>query len=148
MITYITLLWFASLLLGYSLAFNGATLAIGRSISDTGSPAGFQDAITPPWSTSLAIVAYAVSIGAIGYGWYQYGWLPGIGITIGFFFLVPINKVVLLPKSESNHFRRLILHSMMNRYADFIKSGDKMRASAMAALLNKLGTPVPAELQG
>ncbi len=148
MITYIFCFWLASLLLGYSLAFNGATLAIGKTISDTDSPTGFQDAVTPPWSTNLALVSYAMSIGVVGYGWYQYGWLTGIGLTVAFFLVVVINKVVLLPKSESDHFKRLILHSMMNRYADFIKSGDSMRASAMAALLEKLGAPVPEELKG
>ena len=46
-----------SLLLGYSLALTEATLAIGRSISDTDNPTGFQDEITPPWSTNLALVS-------------------------------------------------------------------------------------------
>ena len=146
-ITYIIGLWLASLLLGYELAFTGATLAIGRSIGDTDGSTGFQDAITPPWSTNFAIVSYVAAIGAVGYGWYQYGWLTGIGIVVGFFFLVVINKVVLLPKSESDHFKRLILRSMINRYADFKKSGDDVRAAAMATLLDKLGTPVPEELQ-
>jgi hypothetical protein len=148
MITYTIILWLASLLLGYSLVFQEATLAIGRSISDTDSPTGFQDAITPPWSTNLALLSYASSIGAVGYGWYQYGWLMGIGITIAFFFLVAINKVVLLPKSESDHFKWQILQSMINRYADSIKSGDSIRASGMATLLEKLGTPVPEDLGG
>lgn len=148
MTIYIILLWLVSLLLGYSLAFSGATLTIGKSISDTDSPTGFQDAITPPWSTNLTLLSYAATIGVIGYGWYEYGWLVGIGITIGFIFLVPINKVILLPKSESEHFRRLILRSIMNRYTDLVKSGDQMRASAMAALLEKLGVPVPEELGG
>ena len=145
MTIYIILFWLASLLLGYSLAFNRATLAIGKSISTTDSPTGFtaQDAITPPWSTNLAILSYAVSIGVIGYGWYEYGWLAGLGITLGFFFLVPINLVLLLPKSDGEHFRRLILHSMMNRYADYVKSGDQIRASAMSILLEKIGMPLP-----
>lgn len=148
MVTYIICFYIASLLLGYSLAFNGATLAIGRSIADTDSPTGFQDAITPSWSSNLALLSYAASIGAVGYGWYQYGWLTGIGITIVYLFIVAINNVALLPKSESEHFRRLILYSMINRYANFNKTGDCVRATAMAVLLEKLGSPVPEAFKG
>ena len=147
MITYIIGLWLASLLLGYSLAFSGATLTIGRSISDTGSSTGFQDAITPPLSTNLTIVSYAVATGVVGFGWHQYGWLSGIGIIVVFFFLVAVNQVLLLPKSESDHFQRLILRSMINRHADFKKSGDSVRATAMAMLLEKPGVSVPEKLQ-
>ena len=63
-----------------------------------------------------------------------------------FFILVSINKLVLLPKSDGEHFRNLILRSLFNRYALFMKSGDTLRAQATAALLEKLGVPVPDEL--
>ena len=143
MIIYIILLWLASLLFGYSLRFASATNAIGKSISGTDSPRGFQDAITPPWSTNLALFSYAASIGAVSYGWYEYGWLTGLGIILGFLFLVAINQGILLPKSDSEHYRRLILSSMGNRYADYMKSGDQIRGSLMGHLLKKLGIPAP-----
>jgi len=147
MIIYIIGLCFVSLLLGYSLKFNEATLRIGRLISDTGSSTGFQDAITPPWTTKLAIISYLAAIGTMGYGWYQYGWLSGIGIIVAFFVLVVLNQILLLPKSESSHFKQLILRSMFNRYADFKKTGDSVRAAAIAALLEKLNAPIPEEFQ-
>jgi hypothetical protein len=147
MAIYIICLWLASLLLGYSLAFSGATLIIGRSISDSGSSTGFQNAITPPWSTNLAIASYAASIGAVGYGLWQLGWLAGMGIVVAYCFLVAVNQALLLPKPGSGHIRRLIIHSMITRYADFVKLGDTVRAAAMAALLEKLDVPVPDELQ-
>lgn len=143
MLAYIIMLWFVSLLFSYSIMFNRATLDIGKSISDTDSSTGYQDAITPPWSTKLMLVSFVVSIGTVISGWYQYGWLIGIAITISYLVLVQINIAVLLPKRRSNHFRHLIIRSMMIRYADFVKTGDIMRASAMAALLEKLDVPVP-----
>jgi hypothetical protein len=147
-IIYIILLWLASLLLGYSLVFASATLATGKSISGTDSSRGFQDAITPPWSTNLTLFSYAASIGAVSYGWYEYGWLTGLGIILGFFFLIAINQGLLLPKSDGEHYRWLILSSMGNRYTDYVKSGDQIRASAMGDLLKKLGIPVPGQAGG
>jgi hypothetical protein len=135
-------MYFISLLLGYELAFVKATLTIGRSISDTDSPRGFQDAITPPWSTKLGIITYVVALGGVGYGFYKYGWLAGIRITVGILFVVSLNKVILLPKSDSEHFRRLIIQSMISRYADYVKSNDKLRASAIKTLLEKMDIPV------
>lgn len=147
MITYFVLLWAASLLQGYVLAFSGATLSIGMSISDSDTQTGFQDAITPPWTTNLTLLSYLISAIAIGYGWYQYDFITGVGVTLGFIFLIAINKVILLPKSESNHFRKLIVHSMINRYADFKKANDETRANAMEMLLEKLGVSIPDDLR-
>lgn len=142
MFIYFVGLYAASLLFGYVHALNSATLTLGRSISDTDTGTGFQDAITPPWSNNLAFFSYAVFVGVVGYGWYEFGWLFGIAITVGFFLIAGVN-LLLLPKSDSAHFRRLIVHSMMNRYANFVKSGDEIRASAMGTLLEKMGVPVP-----
>lgn len=139
MIVYIICLWSASLMLGYLLAFNEATFAIAESITDTNSPRGFRDAITPPWSTNLTILSYAASIGANSYGWYEYGWLTGLGITLGFFFLVSMNREFLLPKSASEHYRRLIVSSLLNQLADHVKSDDQIRASSIDILLQRLG---------
>lgn len=144
--TYIIVLWLASLLLGYSLVITEATLIIGRSISST-EPYRFQDAITPPWSTNLSLVVFSVSIGVVGYGWYQYDWLTGMGITVGFVFLLSFNKVVLLPKRDSGYLRSLILRSLINRYADYMNSGDIIRATATAELLKRLNHPVPEEFR-
>ena len=147
MFIYIIILWFASALLAYALSLNGATLFIGKSVSSTNSATGFQDAITPPWSTKVAILAYLVSIVVIGYGWYLNSWIVAIIITLSFFVLVAINKNVIIPKSDSEYFKRIIMNSMMQRYANCVKSGDSVRATAVAMLLAKLGAPVPDEFQ-
>ena len=46
------------------------------------------------------------------------------------------------PAPSLLHFRKLIVHSMINRHADYLKSGDTLRASVMAELLETLGIPV------
>jgi len=142
MIIYFIAMYIISLLLGYELAFTQATLMIGRSISDTDSKTGYQDAITPPWSTNLGLAIYVVTAGGVVYGFIKYGWLVGLGIIVGFLFLMSLNKVILLPKKDSEHFRRIITGSMIRRYANYLRDGDELRASAMKTLLEKLDIPV------
>ena len=142
MFLYIVLMYVVSSALGYVLAFIGATLIIGRSLSDASTPTGYQDAITPPRFSTFAIAVYVATLVGIIYGWWKFGWLLGLGVTIGFWVMVVVNKVVLLPKSDSEHFRRIIVHSMIHRHANYLKTGDALRASAMAGLLEKLGIPV------
>jgi len=142
MAVYLVCMYFVSLALGYVLAFAGATLSIGRSLSDSGTPTGYQDAITPPRFSTFAIMVYIICAGALIYGFWRFGWLVGFGIIIGFFFAVVLNKVLILPKRHSEHFRKIIVGSMVKRHADYLKAGDTLRASAMEMLLKKLGIPV------
>lgn len=142
MIFYFLVLFTVSLLLGYALAFTEATLMIGRSISDTDSRTGYQDAITPPKSSTLSLVIYAIVLAWVVYGFIKYGWLVGIGIIVGLIFLTALNKVILLPKKDSEHFRRIIIDSMIRRYANYLREGDELRASALKMLLEKLEVPV------
>lgn len=44
--------------LAYTLQFSSATLAFGRELSGSTTTTGFQDAITPPWQTNLALTVY------------------------------------------------------------------------------------------
>ncbi len=142
MTVYLICMFLISLALGYVLAFTGATLSIGRSLSDDVTPTGYQDAITPPKFSTFAIAVSIICAGGLIYGFWKFGWLAGFAIIIGFFFAVVINKVIILPKSDSDHFRKIIIHSMINRHADFLRAGDTLRASAMEMLLKKLGMPV------
>ncbi len=148
MIIYLLFMYLASLAFGYVLGFTEATLSIGRSLSDAGTPTGYQDAITPPRFSTIAFSVYALCLGGIIFGFWQFGWIAGFGITLGFFVTVAINRVLILPKKDSEHFRRLIVHSMSNRHADYLKSGDALRASTMAELLEKLGIPVNEFIEG
>ncbi|HQM44156.1 MAG TPA: hypothetical protein PLI72_10485 [Smithellaceae bacterium] len=131
-----------SLALGYVLAFASATLSIGRSLSDAGTPTGFQDAITPPRFSTYSIMVYIMCAGGLFWGFWRFGWLVGFATVVGFIFAVGINKMLILPKSDSEHFRKIVIHSMINRHADYLRAGDALRASVMERLLKKLGMPV------
>lgn len=50
--------------------------------------------------------------------------------------------MLLLPKEDNEHFRRIIVDSSINRHEDYLKSGDSLRASVVVMLLEKLGIPV------
>jgi hypothetical protein len=63
-------------------------------------------------------------------------------LTVAFVFVVALNKVIILPKTESEHFRRIIIQSMINRHANYVKDSDTHRASAMSMFMEKLGMPV------
>ena len=60
--SYWILLYLASLMFAYEIRFTEATLRFGRSLSPpeflNANSTGFQDAITPPFSTKLAIAMY------------------------------------------------------------------------------------------
>jgi hypothetical protein len=71
-----------------------------------------------------------------------FGALTGLVSAVGFLVAAVVNMALILPDSDSQHFRNLIVHSKINRYADYIKSGDSLRASVMAELIEKLGIPV------
>lgn len=141
-VAYFIILYVVSLAFGYELRFTEATLHFGRSISKIQEGKGVQDAITPPYSTNLAIVAYVAAVLVLGFGFYLFGIWLGLGVVALFYFVVMINRVLLIPKPESPHFRHLILMSMMNRYADYVKGGDQLRANMMAALLESAGVPI------
>lgn len=142
MTIYLVCMYFVSLALGYVLAFTGATLSIGRSLSDAGTATGYQDAITPPRFSTFAIAIYIICAGGLIFSSWRYGWLTGLGVTIGFLFVVALNKVLILPKSDSEYFRNIIIRSMIKRHADYLKTDDTLRASVMGQLLEKLGMPV------
>ncbi len=143
MTIYLICMYCVSLALGYVLAFTGTALSIGRSLSDVGTATGYQDAITPPGFSTLAMAIYIICAGGLIFGFWRYGWLAGFGLTIGFLFVAALNKVLILPRSGSEHFRNIIIRSMIRRHADYLKADEqRLRASAMGQLLEKLGMPV------
>jgi uncharacterized membrane protein len=142
MFPYFAVLYLISLFLGYTLIFNRATLLIGTEISYDNSPTGFQDAVTPPWLTSFSIFSYVVSLGWIVFGFYKFGIVIGIVSIIALIIVAFVNIAIVLPKRDSDHFEKLILNSMLNRYANYVKDGDELRAAAMGDLLERLDIPV------
>jgi len=135
-------LYLVSLAFAYELRFTEATRYIGRALSGTGSRTGFQDAITPPASAYVAFAVYGFSVAALAFGFFRYGFLKGLAACLAFFVLVGLNRVFLIPKPESSHFRNIVLRSMIRRHANYVRDGDQLRAAAMADLLERAGMPV------
>lgn len=131
-----------ALAFAYELRFTEATLHMGRTLSGTVSGAGLQDAITPPASSYIAFGVYGVTLLFIIVGFVLYGFLWGIAAFVGFYVLVGLSRILLLPGPESPHFRRIVTASMIRRHADYLRDGDQLRASAMADLLRRAGIPI------
>ncbi len=122
----------------YYLGMTQACKVIGVKLSDSDTRTGFQDAITPPSSGYRAIVTWIAILAVLGYTAYEFGWGSfGIAFAAWFIALV-IAGVVVIPKPESLHFFLRIYGSMANRYADYTKSGDTVRADAMKQLIDRM----------
>jgi len=122
----------------YTLQFTSATLSMGKELSDTESSTGFQDAITPPWQTNLAIVVYLGSVVVIGVTWWQLGWVSALGVAAVIFIGSYVAKFAL-PKPTGNHYKGLIIRSMVSRHAGYVRDGDALKAAAVKILLVKAG---------
>jgi len=141
-IAYIIVLCLVGLAFAYELRFTEATLHMGRALSGSGSKSAFQDAITPPLSSYLAFGVYGLSITVIVFGCFQHSlWIGRLALII-FYVIVLLNRVFLLPKPASPHFRNIIIRSMIGRHANYLRDGDKLRAGAMADLLQRAGVPI------
>ena len=148
--SYFILLYAVSIALGYELRFTEATLRLGRALAKTQQGQGYQNAITPPASSIIGMVIYVLSITVLGWGFYAYGVPAGFAVALGFILMVILNRMLLLPNPESEHFRKIIIDSMVRRHADYVRKGDQSRASVIAELLEKAGVPLnelPHELQ-
>lgn len=124
--------------LGYTLRFTAATLAFGRELSGSTSTTGFQDAITPPWQTKLAITVYIGIAAVVLIMWWQLGWVSVLLALLAIVVVLSVATLVL-PKASGGHYRRVILRSMIARYANYVRDRDALRAEAMKHLLTRAG---------
>jgi len=135
-------IYFVAALLGiffrYNLGFSQACKFVGTSISSSGSGSGFQDAVTPPFSTNFTLLTWVAIVCVFGFAVYKFGW-ETFGFAIGAFFVSSvIAGAVVIPKSDSKHFVERIYRSMVSRFADYVKEGDTLRADAMKHLIDKI----------
>lgn len=126
--------------LAYELRFSEATLRMGRLLAGADDGRGYQDAVTPPNSTTVGLGIYGAVIAAVVAGYVLFGVWIGLGSLAVIFLMSGVAKA-FLPAPDSEHFERRILGSMSRRYADFVKSGDIARAHAMGELLRRAGVP-------
>jgi hypothetical protein len=141
-----TALWVSVLILSFGLAyaiiFSEVTLALGRSLSNDTPGRGYQDALTPPWQARLSLVIYVLTLVVIAFSGYEFG----IGRCIATVVLLFAGSMLwrrVLPKGHSRHYLKLIVTSMVQRYAEWMRRGDHVRASVMAQLLGKMGLELP-----
>jgi hypothetical protein len=136
------LLFAAAAVLGliyrYQLGLVSACKTVGVQISSSGTKTGFQDAITPPVSSNLMFLMWALIIALLIYAVFGFGWHT-FGIAAAMFLVASLLAgVSFVPKPDSSHYVRLIYISMINRYADYVKTGDKIRADAMKELIDRV----------
>jgi hypothetical protein len=135
-----------ALAVAYTTLLSVATLSLGRALSDTESRTGYQDAVTPPWSANFGVAVYGITLAVLGLSWYEFGIGRATLALIAFVVSILLSRRVL-PREDSLHFKTLIIQSMSRRYANFVRDGDPIRATAMKALLEKAGVP-PEVLSG
>jgi len=141
-----TILWVAvfilSLGIAYAIIFSEVTRALGSSLSDEPAGRGYQDAVTPPWQTWFSLLAYVLALVVIALSWYEFGIGRAVN-TVTVLFAATVVWRRVLPEGHSTHYLKLILTSMTRRYANWVRSGDRVRAATMAELLGKIGLDLP-----
>lgn len=124
--------------LSYTAQFTASTLAVGRQLSGESTGTGYQDAISPPWQTKLAMAVYAAALVFFAHLVFDRGWAVAFG-ALAIVWLGSLAANRFLPSVGSPHFVRLIKQSMVSRYADYVRDGDAIRAEAMKGLLDVIG---------
>ena len=136
------LLYIAAGVLGilfrYHLGLTNACKTIGVQLGSGTTQTGYQDAITPPSSTNLTLLTWALIVALLLYAIFGFGWSE-FGIVAGTFLVASIVAgASFVPKPDSAHYVRRIYRSMVNRYADYDKQGDRVRSDAMRELVDRV----------
>jgi len=137
-VTYLAVTAAAALVLAYVRQFRDAILAVVRALSTSTSETGVQDAVTPPWLPNLARGTYGLVMAITVVSWFFHG-VVGCVVAIALIFIGAVIWRRSLPPADSEHFKRLIFRSMSERYANYLRSGDTMRANTMKVLLGRAG---------
>src|SRR5688572_19703836 len=98
----------AACALSYVTQFSGATLSMGKALSDSGLGRGVQDAITPLWQASVALTVQLSLLIILALTFWAFGWKLGV-LAVSVAFVVSIAARRMLPAPDSEHFRHLIL---------------------------------------
>jgi hypothetical protein len=146
MIIHLVITSIVILLHAFDLNLARAAYLIGEEIAGPDGARNIQNAVTPPLAGTLGLILQLAFIGCLVAVFFVHGWLLGfLSIPVSFLIL-GIAAKVLMPAPESEFFRGMILRSLMNRYADYRKGGDIVRAQAVDDLLERMGYPIPETL--
>lgn len=127
-----------AVLVRYFMAETQACLRIGRAISDTGTKTGFQDAVTPPLSSYLALLSYAAALLLVVAQFWMHGVEAGVmSVALGGAMMLAVGLTVI-PRLESDFWTRRILASLVRRLANYRRDGDTMRADAAELLVGRI----------
>jgi hypothetical protein len=135
---YVALLFSAVLgiIFRYNVGLVESCRVVGVNLANLDTKVGYQDAITPPASSLFALATWVVSIIFLVFLFYYFGWRYGF-LSIAIYFLFStIAGASIIPGPESKHFLGRIYRSLVNRYADYIKSNDTERAAAIKFLID------------
>ena len=123
------------------LGFVNYTKSLGLELSNEKDGTGYQNAITPPLFPLIASTIYGLSLIVIFYGFFEYSFTTGL-IYLGLYLLtlIIVGATLFKPNSLSplaKPFYYIVLNSMVNRYANYKKNNDEVRAKAIEIVLEK-----------
>jgi len=140
-----------SLLLAFTRAFSSSTLVAGKALvlpSDLDSEesaqgvnrlmrTGFQSAVTPPWSTKLALLVYfSISVSEVS-AWFLLGWRTGL-LSMGILIVSSVILKRLFDRFTQRFFFSSMFKSMLRRSERWALAGHQSRAEAMNNLLDRI----------
>ena len=137
--------YFIILALGIStriiLGFVNYTKSLGLELSNEKDGTGYQNAITPPLFPVIASVIYGLSLFVIISGFFDNSFTTGL-IYLGLYLLtlVVVGITLFKPNSLSplaKPFYHIVLNSIINRYGNYKKNNDEVRAKALGIVLEK-----------
>ena len=130
-----------SIIFRFDIGFRNFNKEVGLELSDTKAGTGYQNAITPPKLNWLSYAVYILLAIMIFGSFVDYSVKQGfitLGIIIG---TAIISGVIMHPPNKPPLFKKFYLktlfRSMTNRYADYKKNNDSVRADAMQMLIKK-----------
>ena len=123
------------------LGFVNYTKSLGLELSNEKDGTGYQNAITPPLFPLIASIIYGLSLFVIFFGFFQYSFTTGF-IYLGLYLLtlIVVGATLFKPNSLSplaKPFYYIVFNSMVNRYANYKKNNDEVRAKAIEIVLEK-----------
>ena len=132
-----------SIFLRFDVEFRNFNKEVGLELSSTKTGTGYQDAITPPKLNWLSIPVYIFLILILINAFFDKTGSISLGFTVLGIIIVTavISGVILHPPKKPPILRKFYLKtlykSMTNRYADYKKKNDHVRADAMQTLIKK-----------
>ena len=117
------------------IGFRNFNKEVGLELSSTKMGTGYQDAITPPKLNYVSYVFWPLNLFIIVAGFADFGAMGFIILGI-FISSNALTGIFILPKLDK-FFLRILLNSMTNRHANYVRDGDKIRADAIEGILDK-----------